>query len=551
MEAKQIVPTPPPFQPPLPPVAPQASELKSKILRCWEGVKGHRSVSVEEARAALSDIVAYTLSPHEANDPTIETIYKLSNFLLLKKPKLSKEEAALLERLQIYAELQTSAAERERILASPETFYRSPINKEYLAKWKSCKYPLEALLWNPTIPKFIFEGHLHHKMKAYGMVPHYVPETHEFQIMVDGKYTNAAVMAELLTTKEEQLLGHRSHFLVAKHNETETWNFLPEVGLTKWQDREWKRLKPIAHLSKEQVAYAQKRAHLSASDPKSEPLPFVVEIVGSWNAYREYPLISGYQETFSGKHPWIRLIDARTGDLYSLGFGVGANISPLQPTTVVDGVFRSPDPWETISCTGRPVTGFGLTAQQFDELKGKIEEAQNKKVYFNFIEHNCTKFIEWVVHTYGPENSKNVSFSADLSEIIYRMLPRSARKGAEVATGVTQGVKKVTYQFIPPIIKDSYKFFTAALRMLVERIIMMVSGRWFVYDKQKEFSDEKVDPHAGIPWYRFIQHAQIACKDHLIRAFLPRKMYEWQLRQRSTMIYPAGTTLYDHYREAK
>ena len=270
MDTREVsqIPVSPLSPSPAAPVPPKASELKTKILHCWEAVQGHRSVSVEEARAALTDIVAYTLLPHEASDPTIETIYKLSNFLILKKPKLSKEESALLERLEVYAEIQTNIEACDRVFANPDRYYRSPVNREYLTKWMACKYPLEALLRNPTIPKFIFDGHLHHKMKAYDMVPQYDAVTHEFQIMVDGKYTNAAVMAELLTTREEQLLGHRSHFLVAKGNPSETWNFLPEIGLTKWQDREWKKLRPIAHLSKEQVAYAQEKALLNI--PKKE-----------------------------------------------------------------------------------------------------------------------------------------------------------------------------------------------------------------------------------------------------------------------------------------
>lgn len=524
----------------------KGSELQEKISRCWESIRGIRSINVDVARAAIADISAYIVSPHEPSDSTVQAIYALSNFLILQHPKLSKEEYALLERLHVFAEIQKSPAGHARILANPSRYFRTPLNKEYLAKWQANGYELDAFLWNPTVPKLIFEGHLHHKMKAYGMMPHYDPETHKFQIIVDGKYVNADDLAQKITTMEERFFGRRSHFLVSKENPQETWNFLPEVGLTKWKEREWTKLKPFAHLTVDQITYAQKHALLKAPNPEGKPQPYVIEIVGSWNKYREIPLLSGYQETFSCEHPWIRMIDPKTGALYSIGFNLGERVSPLQPTSVVKGVFRSPDPWETIEYTARPVTGIALTEDQFKDLIAKVEEAQEKEVHFNFIEHNCTKFIEWVVRTFGPEESRGVSFSADISEVFYRVLPRWGRKGTETVTKVQRNVQDVTYQFIPPIVKDAYELAVAVLRLIVERTIMMISGRWFVYDKQKEFSD-KVDPHAGIPWYHLVTHARIACKEHLIRAFLPRKMYEWQLRQPGTRIYPKGTKLFDQY----
>ena len=86
----------------------EKNALQEKILRCWESVRNLRSIEPERARSAISAISAYMASPHNESDSIIETISRISGHIILRHPKLSNEEYALLERVNMYAQIQRS-----------------------------------------------------------------------------------------------------------------------------------------------------------------------------------------------------------------------------------------------------------------------------------------------------------------------------------------------------------------------------------------------------------------------------------------------------------
>jgi hypothetical protein len=519
--------------------------LSDRAMSFWRReTKEEKAARSEMTTKVVRDIASY-LSFAKAKSEVTHTINELVELIIAKKMPLDSEDRALLERERLAMRLRDNP---EKIHI--KNVFRSQINKELLSKWTKAGFPEEAFFWNPTIAPFIFQGHIHNKMKVYGETFEYDAVTHEFKILVDGKLQDVAEIAERVQAKETSFFGHKSTELVSKENASEKWNYLPQKGLTVWNDFGWEELSPFASLSENEVAFAQSHA-LRKDGSKGQKGDYVVEILGTIQDYKEYPFVSGYQETFTKyRHAWIRMI-APDGKFYSLGFLRGGVIKPEQLAAMVKGLFRTPDPWETMPYEKLAITGFALNEEDCNVFKAKIQTLQKQEIGFNFIESNCSAFVSWVKDQLAPtrEAGDTVSFAADISELVKICLPKTVQTIGKKLSPLWNVVVYYCSEFSPPIMKRIASCALAAIRLIAERTLLAISGRWFSYNKEKEFPKND-DPHKGIPWWKVMQHINIALEQKLVKVYLPRKVAEWQLAQPQTRVIKANTPLFSQYQEA-
>jgi hypothetical protein len=477
--------------------------------------------------------------------PTVAKIGEIGKALAGKRIAFSEEDRALLERVRLAALLRTHPDQLDHIKTHLYTYLKTKLNRELFDKWKKEGFAEEAFFFNPTVPPFIFKAHLHHIVKQYGDSFQYDAATHEFRMLVEGKYQSVAEVIENVAIKEIVYLSRPIVSLVNKENEKDKKCYLPQVGLTTWDDEGWKTLKPIAHLSPAQVEFAQKAA-LRVDGTPGQSQDCVVEIVSTMALYKEFPVISGFQETFkSFPHPWLHIITPE-GDLFAPGFNIGPGFSPAQPTAAVAGVFRNPDSSEARPFWKRAVTGFACSKETCSKLIKEVEMYQNGNTPFNLVEKNCTAFMQRVKDILDPEGKENISFAADITEVFYRCLPKTIQKiGKKLAPGWAV-IKYYASQMCPPLTRKVVDVVSKFFRLILERTVLAFSGRWFSYRKEDSFPQVQ-DPNKNVPGYKFITRLNNAVQDKLVRIYLPRKVGEWQLSQKHTRIIEQDTPLFAQY----
>lgn len=493
-------------------------------------------------------MASYLALSHGAG-ASVAKIREVGKILARERISFSEEDRALLERVRLSALLREHPEQLEAIKEHINVYLKTKLNKELFAKWKKEGFAEDAFLFNPTVPAFIFKTHLHNSVKAFGDSFQYEAATHEFRVLVDGVYRNVADMAEALGVQEKKRLGSVVTGLVNKSNPKEKWCYLPATGLRKWDEDGWKKLLPCAKLTPSQVEFAQTSARRNDGSPGQKG-DYVVEIVSSMMDYKEIPLLSGYQETFKRfRHPWIRIITPN-GDFYSVGFNIGDDLVRGQPAASVKGIFKGPDSWETLPFSKRPVTGFARSKETCDAIIREVESYQKQTTSFNIIEKNCSAFIERVRDILDPASKqKNVTFAADITELFQRCLPKTIQAIGRKVAPMWRVFKYVAGQCCAPIIIKVAKVVAAFFRLILERTVLAISGRWFSYGGRDTSFPHK-DPHKGIPWYQFITHLDIALKERLVRLYLPGKVGEWQLSLPQTRLIEKDTPLFAQYEKA-
>lgn len=470
-------------------------------------------------------------------------IYTLATALL----QVGSKEQALLEHMKIAISLRTSTEPLdEKKMESVLSQFTQKENKQLLSKWKKEKLDIRAFLYNPLESRFVMKMHLDKASHYWSDEIRFSEEDKALSLRINGVFQSLTPFMRAFVIKKEPLIPmasvHRES-LVEKTDSSKTWEYLPETGLTPYSSAQWETLPPFGHLSPEEVAYAQKKALLHAKGASEGQ--YIVEIVAHWRKPNNSFLLSGIQEINSGGHPWIRLIKP-DGTWYSVGFNIGKKLAVLGQRTM--GVLLAPDPEETIPHTARTVTGIRINEMQFQDLLSHIEETQKQKVDFQYAEQNCTRFIQSVVDCIDLEEKP--FFHVRISEMAFRSLPKAVQKGL---TAIKNGLKPFTDaigQLIPPVIPRIFKLVTTTFQLIGDRLLLFILGKQLFYLNKKELKLRQKDPHAGIPWYHFLTHLQIAADNQLVKAFVPLKVLEWQMKAPGTRVYPGSLPFREQYHEA-
>ena len=503
-----------------------------------------RSHEVKERQDKMGQIV-HDMSLYLTRNPGLDATVKRISTLgkILAGESLSQADKALLERVRLAALLRERPEDLEKIRGNISTIYfKTAMNREYLKKWKEAGFPEEAFLYNPTVSAFIFKTHIHHKMRQYAgffttennLPWKYNNETHEFLILQDGVFKNLAHIVDDFEIRETKRLGSVIPSLVRKGTE-EKWDFLPEKGLTQWDESDWTELRPFARLSPAQVRFAQEHARGTDGAPGRED-EYVVEIVSTKDRYVPRPFISGYQETFkSFRHPWIRIITP-TGDFYSVGFNIGQDLKPGQPAAPVRGIFRNPDSWETMQFSQRFITGFAVSKETCDDIIALCVSEQTKEVTsFSIFEKNCTAFIDGVAKKLNPAEAQTRSFGAPLSELFLRCVPKSLQAVGRKLRPVGSCLYTVGKNLCPPLVRKIALAVSHFFQFIAGKVAVGFSGKWFSRRRLETFPDpleeakkKENDENKEIPWYKVVTRLDNLVKRNLVRVFLPRKVGEWQ-----------------------
>lgn len=411
-------------------------------------------------------------------------------------------------------------------------------HREFLLKWTRANLPIEIYLANPEEAKLLMKRHLHHQISCYGHEIKIGPDNH-LEILSANKYTP---VKELLADLEQGTVC-----LISKKDGKE-WVYLPS-GLTEWQTTGWTELRPIARLSDEQLAVTSKRAKELPSPlmSTSERQGYVLQIVSSWGdpLLQNYFGLSGVDETtIQPQHPWLRLITPE-GDLYSIGFNWQKSIGLSNLAETTESRLRSPDLNETVPFNGRIVTNIAIDEKQFQLIKNDLEKDQGTA--FNFITQNCSAYVSHILKNVGFE----AAFYVNLNELFWRIIPspvknfvRTIRKPCRK---ITKAVKYTMKMITPPIIallmKKTAKIAHTGLNALMNAstnfVLFLIGGRKGV--KAPEVTKGFIDPDTnrfpplqGSETVRLVETKKFFSKTATEKIYLPRKVIEWQMQQKST-----------------
>lgn len=424
------------------------------------------------------------------------------------------------------------------VLAHPEErigkFFQTT-NQKLLHKWvNECKFPEEAFFAHPDLVKTIFSTHMHQFIRYYSHTIQFDPDTKEMQMMIEGRFQNARPILSSLRLEGELIVNQK--------NPNETWFYL-ENGLSKWNEIDWQKLKPCAKLSAEELAYVQEKAKRHPS-PQAQAQPdgpcFVLEIVSSWKKVPCTPLTDGFIETLEmPRHPWIRLVTPE-GDVYSVGFYPSDPVDLSKGAKTIEGVFRTPDPWEATPFQARFVTRFAITDNQFSQTVNMVERLQSKEIAFNLFEHNCTRFVQHVLETIDIPSPKGVTIGGALSKIVpvglQRLCGQFTKLLEPVRTAlkpIRKAVKFVINECTPPLIVKAATFVVNKFFALQNFLVYAMGGtEGALLEHFNEMSDGLHEKKKAV-----IDGVNDFFNENLVTPLLPRQIIEWQMAHSATTVY--------------
>jgi hypothetical protein len=491
----------------------------------------------QDPREIVSLLHKATHLNQAADLPLLQTISDATSRAMNWKVrrKLTPQEYAFAERMETYLRIismeeNLSEASAERIVSS----FGSKINKDLVSKWKASNLNLKAFLYHPHLASFVIDSFLPSSARYYGHELRFNKSTNSLECMIEGRYQDLSPLANALVVHQKKLFANCKYTEICSRKEpSNTWFYLPTSGLSKWERANWKKLQPCGMLTPEQVACAQEGAKLTAVG--AENGKYVIEIVTSWRDSKGNFLTSGVHHTFvSPRHPWIRIIKP-DGSFYSVGFHLGGSIDAVGEVT--KGVFLTPDTWETLPHSARPITGIKITESQCNDIIREIERYQADETNFQFFDQNCTRFLQFIINLIPLKETDKPVFSASIGEMLFRLQPKFVQKIGLLLNKRMVHLKAFASDFVPPIMYQLATLVSSIFQLILERILLAISGRGlFVYSQRGTFTFEKENPHKGIPWYKVLVHANLALEHRLVQAFAPIKVIEWQMKQSATRV---------------
>ncbi len=516
------------------------SASQSKIDEIW--LKRTHLDPAEVNSVAMQILAHLPVVRNNSDSDSLQKIEDICSAILgTRNKKIDEKELALLEREKIAAAYYHAIQKGE----TPENLSASQFhikhNQKLFAKWLKAGIDPLAFVLNPSASELLLDGHIHISANYWGHDIEIDKETHELRIMIEGEMKPFEPLAQTLAKSETPLFNQiKDTRLIEKDDSEKTWCYLPTKGLSRWQETSWKKLKPCGSVTNETLERARRLAKIESSNFKEKQPQdqdtYVIELVTSWIDYPSNAFTGGVHRTFGApRHPWIRIMTP-DGKFYSVGFNLGGKL-PL-PASFTKGTFRTPDCWETMPNLYRLVTGVKATQEDVNKLINFIELRQDDSQDFNMIERNCTEFIQQAIGLLGIDkkaNGKPIRFHATLTEVIKRVQPLFIQRVYKKTKTIRRMMSDFIKEIAPPFLYKLARITTNLSRAIGSRIALLFAGRKlsFFNKKSKQLTEalNKEGKYTKtLPSWHIFSRVEKATDEMLVKAFLPIRVIEWQMK---------------------
>lgn len=431
--------------------------------------------------------------------------------------------------------------------------YTHPQNKQQFAKWKGASQPEEIFQSFPKFVEFLEESKLLSQIKITKDTLRIIDN--EPAMLVEGKWVKESEIRKRFHIEESQFYGTR--FVTDSTGEVYTY-LDNRLGLQKYHPYQTIGEIPISVIEEDEIDAVRKFANkfvrpeeapLSQEkrDALNEQRPFVLQIVTSYTSRGH----SNFSETIlNPRHAYMRIIagadlpeyHVKKGDVFEFGFGwKWGVIFPLEAT---QGLFRSPDPWEYVSCDKRFVTCAPISGEEasrgfeFALRQQRKHVRLGREISFQLTKQNCTVFDRKI----GEQAGIAIPTRIELKPLLFRILPDILKQlGSAIAayckTGASfaqrtiractqESVGEGTIRSIEVIISIFSKARDALTAFILLPIRTLLGG-WFGRGGDS-FEEEEVKEQSLIPqsWFDLSSY----------HYNLPIVLQEWQEAQPSTFV---------------
>ncbi len=306
--------------------------------------------------------------------------------------------------------------------------YQRPENQEAYKTWMHRGFPPEVFRHYPYFTDLLQKTRLDSVIEKLGGA--ILWERGKGYLLVDGAWSSIDSFCDRFKPRffeefHETLLEEVGTGLV--------WSYQGDHGFIPYHPYNFEALKPLTHISQQELSRVQelgRRFHRpeGAAEVGGQPLPFVMQVVSSYNKSSPGPLgmSEGVRRTFRRpKHPWLRLITA-DGAVYSVGYNWEEPIK-VQIASNEHGRMRSPDRWEFMPADERVLTNIGLTEAEgelflslVNDYQKAILEHSEASPTFNLLRQNCSVFVKAMLKQLLDID---IDTEATLQEVISAILP--------------------------------------------------------------------------------------------------------------------------------
>ena len=332
-------------------------------------------------------------------------------------------------------------------------------NDHLLKKWKKYGLKEEFFYKYPEFSMFLMDSTLALQMKI--TKDEIKEKSNQPAILVEGKLTK---FSDLKNRFDFKYSTKFKEVFVYEKATNEVYTYLDtREGLVKHHPY-LNALSPVSKLSRSEYNILLKKAHSFERNyvGKKSDYNGILQIVSSKLEEKNslFNKSNFFDFLFTPKHPFLRLIDPDTKNVYVIGYWIWfCKKRSIGPLTTERGRFRSPDIWEYKDSTQKLVTNIALNKDEMKRIiyfcKKYVNDDINfgRSIAFNIMNQNCTSFIKSAVRYSLKED---IITNSSLSEMIYEIAPTFLRKVGVSLQQNLYSIQNKTVDVFPSIIKNVY-----------------------------------------------------------------------------------------------
>jgi len=418
-------------------------------------------------------------------------------------------------------------------------------NKKLCKKWESYGFKKELFYKHSEFSNFLMASPLASQMKITNDGVREINS--EPAILVEGTWTKFSDLKNRFFYKYSP--KYNEIFIFEKKT-NQVFTYLPNKSGLCLHHPYLHAFKPVGKLTRAEYNKVLVEAQKFGRDYKlgKSKYKHILQIVTSQTP--EGPCFynrSNLASFFRTKHPYFRIIDANTKEVYILGYGLWRR-SAYNFLTNFIGRFRSLDVWEYKKCKQKHVTNIAIADEEikrfFYYCKKFINDDINfgRKIAFNFMKQNCTSFIKEAIEYALKEK---IITDLGIDEIIYYIAPDFLRRvGAYIKNSVLS-IKIKMISVFPTFIKTSmgylailvHKFWKAFVALGLSIIASFLGAIRGVRGRKLKNPDKQIHLYPPLQnifnWFNYSS----------FKFDMPGKLFLWQLKQKSTVTFKNPRTL--------
>lgn len=411
-------------------------------------------------------------------------------------------------------------------------------NTKLLDKWISYGFKKEIFYKYPYFSSFLLESHLGSQIKVTGDGIREIGN--EPCILIEGKWTKFSEMESRFSYKKSS--KYNDIFVYEKESNL-VFTYLPNKKGLSQHHPYLDAAKPVGKLTSSEYKLVLAEAQKFEREYKTNKKDYkhVVQIVSSRKKDNAVCFNNSNLMRLVVGHPYIRIIDADTKDVYILGYGLW-KIQPFSILTNFAGQFKSLDPWEYKDCKEKVVTFIPLNDEEKKRMLYFCKKYINddlffgEKIVFNFMKQNCTSFVKNLIHFSLGEK---IITDLKIDEIIYFIAPDILRKIGFFIKNSIFYLKRKIISLIPYFINN----FLGRIALIINKIwsttiafglslVALVLGAIKGITARKfgnpDENSELNPPLSNLTnWFDYSS----------FKFDIPGKLLIWQLKQKSTVVF--------------